>query len=1469
MFVEIQNTLRRYRGQIIGWGIGLALSSFLIISNYAYITSIDSNTFLGNCLEILRVFFGVGMQAITAPIGYLDLYFFSYLPAIIGIFAVGAGANLITKDQELDLVITSDLRKTAVLWGRVIGYGISLVAILAIAWLSWVILAGSAGLNLTPLEILRPFLSLFWQLLFFGMFAFMLSLILPSVRLAGLLTGGLLVVNYLMIGLANINQDLQKIVKITPLHFYQGGQAVAGIDGEGLLLILEGIVLFVLIAWWRILTRDQRVAGERDWIFPKFHKLFSKNIKSPVSSKYSAIFKFSTQRLIFGIFVIGFIIFSSFLGLDMAQGSPLQDSVAQSVRKSINYIVNIAQGDLGKTSAGSVSLLPVPVIEVVPGVLVRSLGLLAVSLSIASIAGVMLGFWIAGRRSGWSLVAIMGSIIGVSIPSFFAALLLQLGMIKLTQATRKIWLPVGGFGWNKHLILPALVLAARPFAQITRITFITVKEILSKDYIRTAFGKGLRSSRVMLVHIIRNAAIPILTTIGLSLRFALSSLPVVEYFFGWPGLGFSLLKSISIQDDHLTIALVLSMGILIILLNLLLDLLYLLIDPRLRDLGSVISQAEKKGLVRWGLDLLARLNNWFSEKQWKDWFKKPGPPEPSPFLELVKHNQNNFIHKDNSNRDKKRSKSWLHGTLGNPALMMGGILILMLLVVVVFSVQLSPLSPFTQIGLTITDGEFSMPPFEPGEDHLWGTDMLGRDMLSLILMGTQQTLTLALSVVAVRLIVGFLLGALSGWTSGSWVDRFLMGATEIISAFPALLLVMILILAIGIRQGMLPFVIGLSFVGWSEIMQYVRSRVMEIRPKLFIESAAAAGASSTRIVWKHIFPNLVPGLISILSLEMGSVLMLVGELGFVGIFIGGGAFAQLEIWGPPYHYSDVPEWAALLSNIRTYARSYPWTAIYPAGAFFIAIAGFNLFGEGIRRLLDKVGVAAARIFVNKYSIAAVSILAVGFLWLQGTTGAIAVFREQAKTFNGSNAMESITILADPEWQGRALGTAGLDLAADYIAQQFRELGLQAAGESMTYFQTRPRSFQELSGAPQFSIESTSYQPVYHQDFVESVVSKYQNLGFAEGPVRFVAMGDLMVVGTWSQYFPALNDLDYSGEIVMVLSEWEAYLLNTIPKAGVLIVTEDPNIIAQNTTLGTKDPHLNLFGTTRELTVDVPFMRISENVANHLLAQTGYQLPSLRNKAEELGQDEFFELATNERISMEINGSIQDKVEVRNVIGHLPGIKGHVLNQLDNQLIVVLAKYDNHPLVPGEPLAVGADDNASGVAVMLEVIRIMQESGYQPNKTFLFIAYSGEGLEGGEWVTQDISKFLQAKVGFASTFEVEAIVDIHGLGAGEGDGLLLSTAGSMRLARLFESAAQRMNVPMSRKADQMDLSVVFDDGSYSSGGAEAPYVELTWDGWEKNAGSSFDTLESIEVDHLQKAGEVLSLALMVLGRETQY
>jgi hypothetical protein len=171
--------------------------------------------------------------------------------------------------------------------------------------------------------------------------------------------------------------------------------------------------------------------------------------------------------------------------------------------------------------------------------------------------------------------------------------------------------------------------------------------------------------------------------------------------------------------------------------------------------------------------------------------------------------------------------------------------------------------------------------------------------------------------------------------------------------------------------------------------------------------------------------------------------------------------------------------------------------------------------------------------------------------------------------------------------------------------------------------------------------------------------------------------------------------------------------------------------------------------------------------------------------------------------------------------------------------------------------------------MLELIRTIQESGYQPNKTFLFIAYAGEGQEGGEWVYPDISKYLQSKVGFSTHFNVEAVIAIRGVGAGSGDAVLLSTQGSLRLVELFESSAKRLGIPVKRAEDRVDLSIIFEEGSAYSSASEAPFIGIYWDEWWDTGGTMGDNYETINPDYLQKVGEVLSLGVMVIGHEIDY
>ena len=277
MLAELKHTLRRKRGQIIGWAIGLALYGLLMASMFDSIVGIEGFADLMAAYpEDLAAFFG-GLTAITTPKGYLDIYYFEYMPVIIGIFAVSAGVGLLVSDEEkgtLDLILSHPVSRTALFWGRVLGFLVATLLILLVSWLSWVLPAQGTDMELAWIEFLRPFLPLFAQLVLFGTMALLLSLVLPSVRMAGMLTGGLLIGNYLLMGLSNMNEDLRAFVKYTPLYYYQGGEAIDGLDWVWLGGVAGVSLVFVLLAWWRFQRRDIRVGGEGGWNLPSLLHVF-------------------------------------------------------------------------------------------------------------------------------------------------------------------------------------------------------------------------------------------------------------------------------------------------------------------------------------------------------------------------------------------------------------------------------------------------------------------------------------------------------------------------------------------------------------------------------------------------------------------------------------------------------------------------------------------------------------------------------------------------------------------------------------------------------------------------------------------------------------------------------------------------------------------------------------------------------------------------------------------------------------------------------------------------------------------------------------------------------------------------------------------------------------------------------------------------------------------------------------------
>jgi ABC-type dipeptide/oligopeptide/nickel transport system permease component len=1181
---------------------------------------------------------------------------------------------------------------------------------------------------------------------------------------------------------------------------------------------------------------------------------------------------FLFRRLAFGLIVLLAIIFLTYFGLNMARGSSASEAVVEAIPDSIAYIEGVLQGDLGLTTADPNSMLAVPVSQLIRERLPRSLALLGLSLLLASIIGIPLGIRAARRGSKESLGIIITTIIGVSVPSFFIAFLLQWGITSLTRQTGVRVLPVGGFGWDAHLILPVIVLAARPLAQITRITYTSVSNVFGQDYVRTALSKGLRNVHVMGRHVMRNAAIPILTTIGISLSFALSSLPVVELYFGWPGIGATLIGSIARQDDDLTVSLLLCLGIIFILVNILLETSYRFIDPRTRETPAHLIQRRRHTpfviLKEWGTDI----GDYLTDNALTQWFQRR-------FTRGEATPQNEASRSPANNGDSLEQAAYSGGGRAsfrsiwqNFPLVAGGVLVAILTIVVLFGPQLSPHSPYATQGLELIDGEIVVPPFEPNANFPWGTDVLGRDMMSLILSGAQLTLTLALAVVITRIALGIFLGMVAGWKNGSTLDRLIVGSAEVLAAIPTLLLAMVLILALGIRQGMWPFIVGLGFIGWGETMQFVRGEVTSVRPKSFIESAIAIGARTPRIITRHILPILNSSLISIFALEMGAVLMLLGELGFLSIFIGGGAFQELETFAAPYHYSDVPEWGALLSNIRTYSRAYPWLTLYPTLAFFIAILAFNLFGEGIRRLVDSGSLVINRLF-NRYTVMAGVLVAIGLVWLRSNSGAQAFYGQQAGEFDGQRSYGYVAELTKPNFESRALGTEGLEKAAHYIAAEFEALGLQPAGQHQTYLQERFRSFSRLESIPEFTIQDGGSEPKYGIDFA-AYPGYYLSHGEISGPVRYIGLSDSMPGTGFGGFFdhPGLRYADFEGEVLLVVDPSEVRSLRRVPNGGILIVTDDPELLGRRITLSNRSLAEPSPITGRVTGQDTPALWITENVANRLLAKSGKTVEELREEQVFLEIGTATKIDTGVNVSMAAQSSTEERWPAYNAIGHLPGTSsiGSREEKLDHELILVLAQYDSPPPGPEDVPYPAANDNASGVAVMLEAIRVMQETEYAPKRTFLFVAYSGEGLEGGNDVSNpDINIFLQAKAGFARNLEPEAIVHVRGVGGGTGDRLEVSAGGSLRLAELFETAGKRMGARVTRGKDPIDISVIYEEGSPYDSASEAPEVRLTWEGWEENARRPADTLDNISVENLTDAGRTLALALMILGGERQY
>ena len=270
----------------------------------------------------------------------------------------------------------------------------------------------------------------------------------------------------------------------------------------------------------------------------------------------------------------------------------------------------------------------------------------------------------------------------------------------------------------------------------------------------------------------------------------------------------------------------------------------------------------------------------------------------------------------------------INGFKTNRAFAVTSVLVLCLLLIAIAAPVIAPYDP--------THAAMKDASLEPGAQHLFGTDKLGRDCFSRVLYGARASLTGVLVLVASVFVVGTTMGVVSGYFGGK-VDMVIMRISDMMISFPG----MILAIAIaGIMGGSLVnAVFALTIVSWTKYARLSRSMVLKVKRRDFVEAAIVNGGTPGHILWVHILPNILPMMVITAAADIGALMMELAGLSFLG-------FGSQ----PP-----APEWGLMLNEGRQQLQTAPWLMFFPGLAIFVTVVVFNLWGDNLRDVLDPRG----------------------------------------------------------------------------------------------------------------------------------------------------------------------------------------------------------------------------------------------------------------------------------------------------------------------------------------------------------------------------------------------------------------------------------------------------------------------------------------------------------------------------------
>jgi len=284
--------------------------------------------------------------------------------------------------------------------------------------------------------------------------------------------------------------------------------------------------------------------------------------------------------------------------------------------------------------------------------------------------------------------------------------------------------------------------------------------------------------------------------------------------------------------------------------------------------------------------------------------------------------------------EERRVTRWrkvLRKLLENKGAIFGLIMVLGVFVSAIFAPFLSPHDPIFQ------DVEKRLlPPLgQEGADpqYILGTDHLGRDIVSRLIYGARISIVVSVSAVALSAVLGTLIGLFSGFYGGK-TDNIFMRLADVQLAFPFILLAIAIIAVLGPNLQNIIIVMGIT--GWVIYARVVRAEVLSLREKEFITSVKALGGSNSRVIFKHLLPNVIPPIIVIITLEMARMIIMEAALSFLGLGIQ-----------PP-----TPTWGGMLADGRVYLATSWWLATFPGLVIMLVVLGINLLGNWLRDILD-------------------------------------------------------------------------------------------------------------------------------------------------------------------------------------------------------------------------------------------------------------------------------------------------------------------------------------------------------------------------------------------------------------------------------------------------------------------------------------------------------------------------------------